>query len=470
MSLLQGDLAGGVSDPRVVWTRAFEFANRGVGTQLTVGLALGLGYLGATAIKADQAPFVLAVAAVVVALVWPAAGLATLALILPMPELDLFQPFYIVAVLVGATAFGCLLRLPGDPRPLPVHPAVVLAIGYAAYTVLGAAPVISGHPIAWAPSAALEALQIVSGLGIFLVAGYLFRTIPWKPIVAIALLGAFLAAALALVSFWNVGPIGSLAGLLTPAGGDRASGGFSNANYLGFLTTQGSLLAIGCWTVASPRYRPLLALVIASLIAATVVSFSRSAYIGTIVGILVLTFLRSRRAAVLLAILAVVGAVVLYPTFLEARLAGSDVLNPTSIFERAQSENWRSLAAVAGVTMFLAEPFFGVGYGVFQHVSPAFIGASPATYSHDAYIQILAEQGLVGVIMVAGILVSLAYALIRSAHPLRNAALAMGSAYLVQSFFINSTTSIQISGLLCLTLAAALSAIPGRPVVRAQET
>ena len=268
-------------------------------------------------------------------------------------------------------------------------------------------PAVSGHPAARVPTAALEALRIVTGLGIFLVAGYLFRTVPSIPIMAIAVFGATLAAMLALIAFWNIGPVGSLAVLLLPLRGDRAAGGFSNANYLGFFAAQGALLAIDCRPATRGRYRPLLAVAVASLLAAMIVSFSRSAYIGTIAGLLVRTFLRSPRAALIATIVAVVAAVVLYPTFLEARLAGTDFLDPATIAERAQSENWRSLAAAAGITMFLTQPIFGLGYGVFQQVSPAFVGASPATYSHNAYIQILAEQGLVGAVMVAGILVSL---------------------------------------------------------------
>lgn len=470
MSLLQGDLAEGVGGLRLGWAGAYRVANRNVGTQLAVGVVLGLLYLAVVALSIGQAAFLLIAAAAAIALVWPGVGLATLALILPMREPDLFQPLYVVSIVLGSTAFGCLLRLPGDPHELPVRPAIVLAVGYAVYTVISVVPTVSGYPVAWAPTAALEALRIVSGLGIFLVAGYLFRSIPWRPVIAIALLGASLAAVLALLPFWHIGPLGSLAGLLNPQATDRASGGFSNANYLGFLAAQASLLAMGCWSITPPRYRPLLAVALASLVTATVVSFSRSAYIGTVVGVLVLALLRSRRIALVVAIVAAILAVVLYPTFLEARLAGNEVLDPSVIAARAQSENWRSLAFAAGISIFLTEPIFGVGYGVFQHLSPPYIGASPATFSHDAYVQILAEQGLVGVLMVATVLVSLAVSLVRSSHPLRSAGIAMGCGYLVQSFFINSTTSIQISGLLCLTLAAALSAIPDRPVERAEET
>ena len=48
--------------------------------------------------------------------------------------------------------------------------------------------------------------------------------------------------------------------------------------------------------------------------------------------------------------------------------------------------------------------------------------------------------------------------LARSSNPLRGAALAMAGVYVIESFFINSVTSLQITGLTALVLAAALAA------------
>ena len=106
MSLLQGDLAEGVRGPRSSWAGAFRVANRGIGTQLLVGVGLALLYLAANAASVDRVAVLFAAVAAAIALVWPAAGLATLAIVLPMPERDLFQPFYVVAVLLGATALA----------------------------------------------------------------------------------------------------------------------------------------------------------------------------------------------------------------------------------------------------------------------------------------------------------------------------------------------------------------------------
>jgi O-antigen ligase len=447
-------------------SRALGTSDRAYRLQIVSGVTVALGYLAATALSIDAAVVALGAAAAVIAVVWPVAGLAVLALILPMREPDAFRPLYTDAVIIGATGFGCLLRMAADRRPVHIHPGVFLAAGYALYTAVSVLPIVSGYPGEWVPTAGLQTIRILSAIGIFLVASYVFQTLSFTPFVAIALTGAFLAALLALLAFYGAGPIDALEGLLGPNRGERASGGFSNANYLGFFATQGALLGLGCWSVARAPFRPLLAIVIATLLAAMAMSFSRSAYLGATVGIIVLVFLRNWRAAIVLAVVAIATGLVVYPSLLDARLSAADELDPSVIVQRAQSENWRRLAIAAGISIWQTAPIFGVGYGVFHHLSPAYIGASPATYSHNAYVQVLAEQGIVGSLMVAGIVSVLAVGLVRSANPLRAAALAMGSAYLVQSLSINSTQSIQISGLLCITLAAALCAGARREAVR----
>ena len=61
--------------------------------------------------------------------------------------------------------------------------------------------------------------------------------------------------------------------------------------------------------------------------------------------------------------------------------------------------------------------------------------------------------------MVAGIVIALATALWRSRGPFRGTALAMLAAYLIQSFFINSTQiGTELTGATWIVMAAALFA------------
>jgi len=100
---------------------------------------------------------------------------------------------------------------------------------------------------------------------------------------------------------------------------------------------------------------------------------------------------------------------------------------------------------------------FGVGYGAFHFLSPRFVGGSPVTYAHDWYVNVLAEQGVIGTIAFGAIVAWLVLAISRSDHPLRQTALALVTGYAVSSFFIDSVPSVSISIVAWLTAAAVLA-------------
>ena len=464
-----GQSARRFAPPAITWNHWFRAGHSYWALQMVLGGGAALVYLAAAGPGLGSLVLLTAVAMLGVAVIAPVAGLTSLVLIMPVREPEIFNPAGINAVLVGATAFGCILRVSNDRLPLRINPGIVLLIGYVVYSALSVPPFISAHPAAWAPSAGLEFIRMTTGVGLFIVASYIFRTVPNGPFILAALVGAGLATAVATGAFLNVGPIDSLFdAVLTPLGGDRAVGGFSNPNYLGVFAAQSFILAAASWWQAKGRLKLLLLLIMVAIVSALMFSFSRSAYLAAGIGVLIMIATRNWRLAIVLAIVLALVAAIVYPLFLEARL-GTDTLDPKVLAERTQSENWRRIAIEAGFSIFALNPIFGVGFGVFHFVSPAFVGASPATYSHNQYVNILAEQGVVGIAMVAGIVVMLLLRLWRSTHPLRGAAIAMICAYLIQSTFINSTTSFQISGLTWLTMAAALSAADRLPALQPKE-
>jgi O-antigen ligase len=229
-------------------------------------------------------------------------------------------------------------------------------------------------------------------------------------------------------------------------------------NFLGLYMATASIFAIGIHALVARRWKLALWPVIAILLTCLVLTYSRGAYIGFFVGLVVLVFLRARLAGVALAIALFVAVIVLYPAFIEARQGG--LLTPLDEYAMTQSEDSRANLAAAAFAMFLAFPIFGVGFGVFQYVSPDFIdGATDSTYSHNQFLNILAEQGLVGFLFVATMLVWLMVTLIRSTNQLAITALAVGATYLGTSMFLHSATVFQSSGLILLVIAAAL--VPG---------
>ena len=100
----------------------------------------------------------------------------------------------------------------------------------------------------------------------------------------------------------------------------------------------------------------------------------------------------------------------MYPAFLEAR--EGQALTTGDMLSLIESEQSRAAVAQAALAMFAAFPVFGVGFGVFEFVSPSYTGGvGEATYSHDQYLNILAEQGIVGILLIAGMVALLAVAL-----------------------------------------------------------
>ena len=438
------------------WTGA-----RHLTLQLGLGVVVAIAYTVTLATVGPNGgtPLVAsAIIAAVVAVIWPIAGFATVAFLIPVREPEILNPIYVDAVLIGATAFGCLLRLAGDRRPVRVHPGIILVVGYGLFSASSILPQVTGHPVEWASSAAFLLIHMVIGIALFAIASYLFRYVPTGPVIAIAMAGAGLASVVAIVAYLDVRPILAVfEGLLEPLRGARASGGFSTANYFGFFAVQALILAVGSWSSFRARFRPLVFVLVVLFVAAVLLSYSRQSYIAAAIGLVVLVAIRYPKAALVLAVLAVGIGSIVYPLFIEARL-GNEFFDPKAATNLLVSEESRVQLAQAGLTMFFSAPIFGVGFGIFSFLSPSFVAGSVATASHNQFISILAEQGVVGTAMVAGIILIVVTRLLKSRHPLRAAALAMFAAYLIQSAFINSTTSFQISGLTWLAIAAALSA------------
>ena len=93
------------------------------------------------------------------------------------------------------------------------------------------------------------------------------------------------------------------------------------------------------------------------------------------------------------------GAVVIYPAFLNARLNVSygDASDPNATIGQNESDLTRRIVFGAGISLFESSPIGGVGFGQFQFLSPLHVSGSDVTYPHNAYLRILAEQGILGV-------------------------------------------------------------------------
>lgn len=438
--------------------------------QVLVGVAFAIGYILSIGADQDRITQVIVLLAAGLSVVSPVAGLSMFALMMPMREHEVLAPIRANAIMAGSIALGCLFRMPVDRIPLRVHPGIVVLLGYIGLAALSLPSAISGHPPEWTSSAMNELLRFSTGAVLFVVAAYVFQLVPPRVIIGLALAGAALAAVLAILDESGFLPLETVTrGLLSDDEGSRASGGFSDPNYLGLFMAPAFVLAVATLSLTRGRYRAIVLGLAGLLLLSLALSYSRGAYLGAFAGLTVLIGIRSRVAALLLVAVAVLLAVTLYPLFIELRLG--DVPTPTDAFNLLRSEYARTAVFQAGLSMFAASPIYGVGFGVFHFVSPLYTGgnAVSATYSHNQYLGILAEQGLAGVILIATLVVLTGYAVWSSRSPLRAAALAMGVTYLVLSMFINSTVSFQGTSIVWLVMAAALTPGP-RGTAQAKET
>ncbi len=426
--------------------------------QIVVGPALALPYLAALGAGQDQIALMVIAMSAVVSVAWPAAGLAMFVMIMPMREPEILVPIRINAIMAGAIAMGCILRLPVDRLRLRVHPGVVMLVGYVVISALSLPSPLNGLAPAWLPSAMNALIRFSTGVALFLSAAYLFRLMsPW-PILALAMLGTGLTALLAIGDITSYLPFTAFTGgLVENTGSARASGAFADPNFLGLYAATAFTFGLGVLAAARRSLKLALLPLVLLLLACVALSYSRGAYVGVATGAVVLVWLRHRAAAVVLLVVIGILGVTLYPAFLEARQGGA--LIPVDSYDLAQSEASRRAMVLAGVAMFLAHPIVGVGFGVFQYVSPFFIkGAAPdSTFSHNQYLNILAEQGLVGALLVGALVVIAAVAIRRSGSPLAPATQAMGAALHGTSAFLHSGTVFQSLSLLWLVLAVTLA-------------
>ena len=423
------------------------------------GLGLGAALLVSMAIGLDGVSRILAVSTLLVAFALPYSGLVLVALLVPLRDVEL-APVAFDVLLVFAFAGGQVCRSIVDRTRIRVSIGVVLVTGYVLLSALTLVPALTRYDWDQTSSSIALFLGMAAGFAAAGAAILAFVRHDARPILVVLLMASTLAALIALAAFL-IGPTVGLPirGLISTATWDsRAFGPFFNSNYFGFFAAQAFVLALG-WAAASRDLGRLAFLGAAAILGtALFATFSRGSLIGAAVGIIVLAWTHSRRLGLALIGLLVVGSVVLYPVFLDARLDLTFGDNSLEAFnDQTRSEQWRLNTIGAGLGLFARQPVFGVGFGSFQFLSPWFVGESPVTYAHDWWVSVIAEQGIVGSVAFAAIAVWLVIAIRRTDHPLRGTALALVSSYAVSSFFIDSVTSLPISIVAWLTIAAVLA-------------
>jgi O-antigen ligase len=313
----------------------------------------------------------------------------------------------------------------------------------------------------------VEMVDIGAGLVLLLAAIYLGTRMGRNVLFATVLVAMSVAAVMGLIT-WSPDLLTSFGRLtflrLTEYSG-RAIGPFFNPNYFGVCEAL-AFVFIVAWPGGPDSRWWRIARLVAGFCAGggVVMSMARGAIIAVEVGLVMLAFQRGRRTGLVGLVLAVLFFFVVFPWFMDWRLSltfGPNLQRAHEVLD--ESTGWRLDTLLAGLKLFRNDPIFGVGLGQFHYLSPKYLDPSVAiTYSHNWYMDVLAEQGLLGFGAYLLMLLGIGWTLLRSAAPGVRGLLAMFAVFLVSCLTTEPVSSLQTTGifwiLLGLGLASALAA------------
>ncbi len=262
--------------------------------------------------------------------------------------------------------------------------------------------------------------------GLALVIGYVVYVVPqrWahlRLLLVVLVLAPAAEALFAIVQSWRgVGPV---AFRIAGTGLTRAFGTIGQPNsFAGYLNGAWPLvLVLSLWAWQQRAWwRWLVSVAFVLIVTALALSFSRGAWIGALAGLLIMMWLIAgiwRSAAVVVIVSAVVilaGGWQFIPAPLGPRLgSATQIVNAPDIRRDDAQQRPDVYAAVeraaqftAGVSMWRMAPLTGVGPGSYSRVYPtvAYNGWWISRgHAHNAYVQIAAEQGILGLMAYVGL-------------------------------------------------------------------
>ncbi|HET9877871.1 MAG TPA: O-antigen ligase family protein [Candidatus Limnocylindria bacterium] len=430
--------------------------------RLTVGVVAGAAIVAAAALEVPAAVYLaLVAAAAAIAVLAPAAGFAMLGITIPLPDAAALSPLGLPPVLIAATGFGMLISAMARGHWSRPSPMIVLGLGYLGISAVAGFPNLNGFDGDQTVDAIARLIQVGSGLLLVAVSWIYASGHDPRAHLAVAVVAAAFASSLGVVQYMAVDVSGlPLQGLIFHPDDattiTRATGPFVNPNYFGFFSGLGLVLAMGV-ALGVPRARPMMILAAVVLIAGLFVSLSRGAMLATAAGVVALIWTRHRGAGTTVAIVAAVLVATFSSSLLVLRSGTPDFTAPYDVATQS-SDLGRFAAMLSALPVWLNDPVFGVGFGQFGHESAWFVGSSLATSSHNEFLSILAEQGIIGTALLATLAVGLARRVLRADERLRAGAVAVLVAFAVGWITLEPLASLQTSGLVWLAVGAAAGA------------
>jgi len=378
----------------------------GVEAPILIDAAVLVGFVIARTIGSAPADGIWLVAAMIAAIRWPASGLGIAVAVALWPQQVRAGMTAGVAVAVasgvGFAVSWAFIRARAPASSWPVRAVVVGALALIAATLLA---VIHTQREFGPAIARVATLRWTESATSFMVLVLGLRAAALGSMRPILLTLVAMAAALAVAVVVAFGP-GFLDGsplhwMLSEANTSRAAGPFVSPNRLGTVAAVAAILGAslawggrGAWRWAAVAFAGL-------GVAALVLSYSRGALLGLVLGGGALVAARSRRAALGYIVLAAVAAVVLVPLLLSSRLAGSGG-TLGALFE---NDVGRFDAWLAGIRMIIAKPIFGHGFNAFPVLGASYGATDGLQTAHFEFIDLWAQAGIAAAAGYAAIVV-----------------------------------------------------------------
>jgi len=391
----------------------------------------------------------------------PATGLVVLAIVGPLKPPLIIPPPGLPPTLVTAILIGCLGRLAIDRPRLRVGAPLFLAAGFMAYLFAQQLPDMVRL---WAGPEGYRTvtlfIQLATGFGAALATALVMRDRPVGTMLVALGIGAGLAATLAIAVMAGVSNpfLDNLVNPMQVRG--RAIGPFLDPNYFGTFLATAAVMLLASWPLARTMLAKVALMgVVGVILLALATTLSRGAFVALGAGVLVLALSIGRRVAVLILVIGVAGAILAYPLFLEYRLTEVDGSAGLAAYAaQAGSDDSRVYAAAAGIKLFESSPIFGIGLGLYRDSTIRIAGTPVGIESHNWYMNVLAEQGLVGFVLWMALLASLVLVLWRRGGLAQRVGLTMLASLAAGSISLQTPASFQVSSVVAIGLTMALVA------------
>jgi len=327
-----------------------------------------------------------------IVLVKPEFGVLTLFFAVP------FLPTMVLAVMVIFVSCSYFIKLFRGKRVFRVEPIDILAIAFILLTFCGGT--ISQSSTSLKPALLMVCLM----LGYFLTVG-LIRERKWlvKCSVALVISGA-IESLYAIILYFFGGGYTSDAWLdseMFSTIGGRAVGSLDNPNMLAEFLILIIPIAVSMFIGRGEglgRFQTLLSLGIMGV--ALVITWSRGAWLAIIIAALIYLLMWHHRSIwiILGGVAALPVIMTVLPNSIISRFASIGNLSDSSTSYRVYI--WRAV-----VNMISDNPWsgIGIGEGAWRRVYPlySYIGIEAAPHSHDLYLQIWLELGIIGLVVFA---------------------------------------------------------------------